>query len=380
MATFITRAPNRPRPGPAIGITGPGLSNATAEAVGRMGQVIEGQALDAIQTERIQLQQQEREQQQLAEDANKARGLAAMGQAKIRLHDSMQALSTRIQSGDVDGVQALGEWDSVRTQVTEQLTKDLPGHIRERVASQIKLDASQLASTGIGRAVETRQRETTRADLNTSLEGFERDALTDRPKALQLAEAAVTTLGAAAGYGPDDQQRVLQRFREKTAVTMADQRLLASSRDAAALDAFQQQLRSDDFADLSPDSRERFEARIENRRAALQHAAEVAQRRAEAARERRLREAEHAVRAVESIVDGGGIADDTTLTKAQAATAGTPWADVLKSTVQQAATLAEVDRPAGAGGADGCGPGAGAGTPDQPQGPRPEPGPGRWLG
>lgn len=337
MAQFITTGRRAPTPGRAIDTTGPGLSNAVNEAVGRMGQVIEGQTLNTIQTERLQLEQQQREQTRLQDDADKARALAAMGEAKVRLHDSMRSLSDRILRGDVDGVAALGEWDGVRSNITEQATRQLPGHVAERVGAQIKLDASELASAGIGRAVETRRRETTRADLNTSLEGFERDALTDRGKALELAQAAVETLGATAGYGPDDQQRLLQRFREKTAANMADQRLVASSRDAGRLDAFQQQLRTDEFADLSPDVRERFEMRIENRRAALQHAAEVAQRRAEAAHERRLRDAEHAVRAVQSIVDGGGIADDATLTKAQETAAGTVWADALKATVQQAA-------------------------------------------
>lgn len=338
MPQFITSAPRRPQPAQAVPVTGPGLSNATAEAIGRMGQVFEGQALDSIQSARLQAEQQARQQQQLQDDADKARGLAVMGEAKVRLHDSMQSLSDRILSGQVDGVAALGEWDSMRSNITEEATRKLPGHIAERVGAQIKLDASQLASTGIGRAVETRRRETTRADMGTALEGFEREALTDRPKALALATEAVLRLGASAGYGPDDQQRLLQGFRERTAANAAEQRLLASSRDPAKLDAFEQQLRGEDFADLSPHIRERFEVRIENKRAALQHAAEVAQRRLEAARARRLTEAEHAVRAVESIVDGGGIADDATLAKAQTAAMGTPWADVLKSTVQQAAS------------------------------------------
>lgn len=335
MPQFILRPPSVRQPGRAVPITGPGVSSAMPEAVGRMGQVIEGQALDTIQTERLQLEQQ---QTQLAADANKARYLAASGEAKIRLHDSMRALSDRIMRGEVDGVQALGEWDGTRSQIVGELTKDLPGNLAESVARQIKLDASELASAGIGRAVETRQREVTRAGLSTSLEGFEREALTDRGKALALAGSAISTLGASAGYGPDDQQRLLQGFREKTAANMAEQRLLASSRDPAKLDAFEQQLRGEDFADLSPHIRERFEVRIENKRAALEHAAEVAQRRLEAARARRLTEAEHAVRAVESIVDAGGIADDATLAKAQAAAMGTPWADVLKSTVQQGAS------------------------------------------
>jgi hypothetical protein len=334
MPQFLPQAERRPVPGQAIPVTGPGVSNAPNEAFGRMGQAVEGLALDAI----TQQTAEQRRLEQAAEDANKARGLAAMGTAKVRLHDSMRSLSDRILRGDVDGVAALSEWNDTQSQITGELTKELPGHIAERVGTQIKLDASELASTGIGRAVETRQREVTRADLSTSLEGFERDALTDRTKAVTLAGAAITTLGASAGYGPDDQQRLLQTFKEKTAANMAEQRLLASSRNPAALDAFEQQLRGEDFTDLSPNQREHFEVRIENKRAALQHAAEVQQRRLEAARNRRLTEAEHAVRAVESIVDGGGIADDATLAKAQAAATGTPWADVLKSTVQQAAS------------------------------------------
>lgn len=338
MGQFIVSSPRQPRPGSAVPVTGPGVSSASAEAVGRMGAVIGGAALQAAQDQ----QTEQLRQTQLIEDAAKARGLARIGEAKVRLHDSMRSLSDRILRGEVDGVAAMGEWDTMRSTITDEASRELPGHIAERVASQIKLDAAELASAGIGRAVETRQRETTRADMNTALEGFERDALTDRGKAVVLAGEVVSRLGASAGYGPDDQQRLLQRFREKTAANVADQRLLASSRDPAALDAFQQQLRGDEFGDLSPDVRERIEVRIENKRAALQHAAEVAQRRAEAARARRLTEAEHAVRAVESIVDGGGIADDATLAKAQAAASGTPWADVLKSTVQQDQALLQI--------------------------------------
>ncbi len=75
MPSFLPNggAVRRPTAGQAVPITGPGVSNATAEAFGRMGHVVEGAALDAI----TQQTAEQRRLEQLAEDANKARGLAA---------------------------------------------------------------------------------------------------------------------------------------------------------------------------------------------------------------------------------------------------------------------------------------------------------------
>jgi len=331
MPTFITGRGRQVAPARATPIaTGETIGAESGAAMQQFGQV-----LVDVEIASMERDAQERKRK---EDADKARGLAALKTGKEALKGEAERIGNRIKAGEIDGIAAIGELDSARTSIVDEITKDLPKSIGHSVSAFIKAEANLRVTNDIGHAVEIRQRDETRAGLNQALEGYERDALVDRPKAVMLAGAALATLGGSAGYGAADQQRLMQGFREKTARNTADQRLLANSGTLANLEKFQQELRGDEFADLSPDVRERLEVRIENKRAGLQHAAEVAQRRAEAAQARRLTEGEHATRAVQAIVDAGGIADDATLRDAQTKTAGTPWAAVLKETVQQAAS------------------------------------------
>lgn len=299
-----------------------------------------GRAVEQAGNERLAFERAEAAAQAHARElADRASAAQHVKLGEERMGILADELNEQIRLGRQDKATAEKEWQARSADFVRDVSEQVPATFKQQVSNA--LDVRGLAlSRHVRGAAAIKDREDTKASLMGLIEAYERDATSDRPAALKKAAASIETLGAAAGLGADDQQRLMQQFREKSAATMADQRLLAASRDPRALDSFQQQLRGEEFADLSPDRREHLEQRIENKRANLQHAAEVAERRLEAARARRLTEGEHAVRAVQSIYDGGGIPDDGTLSKAQEKAAGGPWADVLKAAVQQGASRA----------------------------------------
>lgn len=327
------------------GVSSPSTSPAAfgslqAQAIQQLGGTIAGTGLDQLQEQARQRALEDQQRQQESEAADKAAGIAALGNAKVQLREGVAGVAQRVLSGELDDINARSEWDGIRSRVTDEATRDLPEHVRTTVAGAVKQQAAELASAELGNASRARLRDVTRANLITSLEGFERDAIENRPKALQLAEATLTSLGPAAGMGLDDQVKALQGLKERTAFTMGDRLVLQAGRSIPALDEVQKRIDTSEFSDLSPERRQTLEVKISNRRQSILHEQEVIRNRAVAAEERRLRDAEHAFKAAQGVFDGGAILDDDSAAATESAVAGTPYAAAFKTLVDTGAQRA----------------------------------------
>lgn len=319
-----------------------GIASARAmEAFGRVGQQVAFDIRgDQMREEKRIADEKRREAERQADIVNSSAAVLQQGLGKQALLERAKLLSARVMTGELNDQQAGEAWASATAEAVAKHADPLAKGYKEEVSARLKVQAEEIAGTVIREAGRVRVREEVKANLMGTLEVMEREAMENRDRALQVATAAVQRLGAAAGFGVDDQFKLVQTFREKTAYTAGERMVLAAGANLQALDSLVARFNSDEFSDLSPDSRQRLEVKAQNRRAQVQHDQEVAQRRAEAAAERRMRSAEHAVRAVQSIVDGGALPDDATLTDAHRAAAGTPWGAALKTLVGESAQRA----------------------------------------
>lgn len=286
------------------------------------------------------LAQETRRQQQAKDSAERSQAFLAQGEGKLQVRTAAAEVAQRVLRGELDPDKATAEWATTRDSIIENRVGALPEDLRQSVRDYLKVHADEQSASLIGEAGRTRLRETTRANLLGGLEMLERDALRNRPGSLTQAQTLIEKFGPDAGMGPDDQFRALQGFKERTAFQVGEQALRVAGGDLKQLDAFAGRLGGDEFADLSPEARERLEVKAANRRAQVLHEREVQQRRAEALQERRLRDAEHATKALQGMIDGGALPDDATLTEVQRATRGTPYAGAIKTLVEQGAARA----------------------------------------
>lgn len=323
-----------------LGRGGPAPGVETGRALAELGQTAFG-AGAAFREQDLRQQAEERHRQdKLREDAERAQSIAALGSAKIQLKDGIANVARRVLTGELDDINARSEWDGIQQAAIERATTGLQPHLSAPVTASIKAQAAELAQAELGRASEARSRGVARAGLLGALEGFERDALADRPKALALADAALQKLGDSAGLGPDEQFKLMQGLRERTAYNLGGKLMLDAGKNVNALEALQQRIGGGEFQDLSPEARERLEVRIVNRKQSILHEQEVQRNRAEAAAARQLREAEHGFKAAQSTIDGGAMLDDATAAALERKVAGTPYEGALRSLIRSSAERA----------------------------------------
>lgn len=327
---------NGPRVAPGrVQMNRPGVEAGVAvgralENLGRVGAQI---ALDSMVAQRT-LDDRQRD------DAERSAGLLALESGKLTLRTEMRRISDGVVAGQLSEKDATDEWASVRSRVLDQHGKELAPDLKRQVTTQLQVRAEDLAGNELPMAIKTRQRDVTRANVLSTMELYERDAIENRPRAVAITGEMLRALGPAAGLGPDDQFKTLQGFKERTAFNLGERLVLHAGRDLSALEGLNGRINTDEFADLSPEKRQALEVKIANRRASVLHEQDVLQRRAEALQERRLREAEHATKAVQGIIDGGALPDDATLAEVQRKTSGTIWAKTVKALVNDGAERA----------------------------------------
>lgn len=219
--------------------------------------------------------------------ADRAQAAYAVGLGKVRIRQRTDELGDEVLQGTIPKDSAYDEVSSRGGDVIGEVAADVPLKYRQQVEQQLNLEV--LTKRGDLRAV-VRQKDSN--DIRGSLHGLidvgAQDALIDLPKAKQTAAAYIRTMGAAAGYGADDQQRLisqaLDRYNE-----VAGERLIFDARDnVQALDQALTQIRSGtEFADLSPQRRLQLEQQVTTRKQYLDHQAdaEVNRQRAEADRQ-----------------------------------------------------------------------------------------------
>lgn len=167
-------------------------------------------------------------------------------------------------------------------------------------------------------------------------EELQRAALTDRPRAVELYRKSLETSGPGAGMQPDDIQRELANFKEKTARAQADALINGARDDLPSLDALQKRLNGPEFADLAPEQRGPMEARILQRKQYLDNQRTQQIVRSQAVADRRENAAERAVGEFEKMVDMGQMPDALTMKVFAEKVSGTSYAPRLRSMVAQA--------------------------------------------
>jgi hypothetical protein len=319
-------------PGRAPVVTPPAL-NQTAQAVSDLGRTALGFATD-MRAQQTRQEAQEREQ------AERIKAYAATNEGEVELKRLAEDIGERVLSGAASEKDADQEWQSRAKDLRAERIKDMPPHLQEQVGGMLVGAAARAEDSVLRRAKRERVRAEIKAGLLTSMEAAERNALTDRPRALEHMATMLEQVGSGAGLGPDDQVRVMQGFRERTANNEVRTLLRAAGNTVTRLDELMGRVQGDAFPDLTPEARGALEGQIANRKAQLLHAREVEQRRAEAAAERRLREAEHATKALQGVIDGGALPDQAFLEDVQKRTVGTPYATTIATMVRQGADRA----------------------------------------
>lgn len=268
------------------------------------------------------------------EMADRAKAQRLLTSAGLDYEEAAKDFSERVRTGVLPRDEADSQWRERTAELNSRLLEGVPRKHAEAVSAALQ-DHQRRYGMRVGDAVKERVKDETRADLDTSLQNLSRLSTMDRAGAIAVAEQSITALGPHAGLDPYQQQQTLMRFRERAAEVEAKRMIRGARGDMGALDAAEQALAGETFGDLTPEKREQLETQLQNRRIQLEHAQQVAALRAQAAAERRSRDAEDATKAVQTIIDSGGMVDEETLATAQTKTAGTPWATALHSLVGQ---------------------------------------------
>lgn len=265
-------------------VVAPPVLNQTARAMSELGGTAFGIAADMRA-------QQTRQEAQERDAAERSRATLSLGQGELRLRETSTAIGERVLGGTLSEQEAQRELSEAATNVVAEQVKDLPPDMRDTVGNTLRLKAQEFGLTVVGRAAKQRVREETRANVVDSVEVLERSAFEDRPKAITRLHVLLDMLGPAAGFGPDDRQRIVQGFKERTSLNAARILLRNASADPALLDAAAAEINTDAFADLTPEHRERLEAEVIARKQHLEHQARAAENRARIEADRQETEA-----------------------------------------------------------------------------------------
>lgn len=313
------------RPGPMIDIDPNANGASVARALQQIGQ-------DGMSAARQELQHTQ-ELRNRVQSANTLAGIR--GGAR----DVSDKLRQDLTHGNIKAEDLPGAFDSMMTEHLEEQTRGLPGDmaalVKAGAAEFLGQERNRLLDSGV---IHTRQ--LLRADLLTSTEQYERDAIGDRETALTRYEQLMDQMGPAAGLAPDEIVRQKSIFRERTALNSGKAMINTARDDMKALDSLQDRFRSKEFRDLSPESANQLEQGVLARKQYLlnKQAADIAKGEANAAKRERV--GEMAVREAQTFFDGGGVADpvyeDTLLKAVKGTTSAAAMTTLLKEANENA--------------------------------------------
>lgn len=322
MAQFITRGQSRPIAGQAIGSTGPGLSSATSEAVGRMGQVIEGQALDTIQTERLQLEQQQRERTQLFEAAEKQRELIEMDKATDQLRDVHDEIGNQMRAGALPKDQAEKTYQERATKIMGEAVGGLRPQTQDLARRHLERTGATLGN-GVRKMVDSQARNEITAGMQTQLETLQRQYATDPHGSTALAMQLIETQGPLSTLTLEQRGKLAQTWKEGTQFTSAFEAISAGRNDRKALDEAEKLIGT--LPDLDPQKRAQLMDRAQGYRLHMDQQDELLKARRQREAEAGLKRAEASFNVFQTLADKGGVLDPAYIDKVTRETAGTPY-------------------------------------------------------
>lgn len=300
-------------------------------AMGIAGQRLE----DLAQQDRQAQKQAELEVRRAADQHDRLTSSEALARLRNDADTLAAEIAQDVALGKIPPADTGREFD----QRSEKMLRDRLGTMRPDLAEQVRVGTiedmgrARLKTLGASAA---QTRSLAKGALMGLGEELQRAALADRPRAVALYQASLLTSGPEAGMQPDDIQRELANFKEKTARAHADALINGARDDMASLDAVQRRLTGPEFADLAPEQRGPLEARVLQRKQFLdnQRTQQVIRQQAQA--ERRERGAERAIGELEKMVDSGQMPDTQTMKVLADRVSGTSYAPTLRSLVSQA--------------------------------------------
>lgn len=228
--------------------------------------------------------------EQRQKDLDRIKSVRTMAEAKNDLHGLQDEITRGLADGTVTPDAAQGMWGERSKKLLEDRLKGLNSGNREIASAHLTGDSFTLGARVRDAAIKRTQQDIGGELFNLG-SALERDAVRDRGKANGLFEQSVTALGPQAGMTPVQIAKEVQGFKERTARTEAYSLIHSARTDMAALNAAEQAVSSDAFADLDPQQRAVLLNTTAGYKAALEQKAIVAQQRAELQAQRRDREA-----------------------------------------------------------------------------------------
>ena len=335
MPSFLPNggATRRPIQGQAVPVTGPGISNATNEAIGRMGQVIEGNALDAIQTERIRLDQQQRERQQLYEAAEKQRELIAIDKNTDALRDAHDEIGNKLRAGQIKPAEAEKAFTERANAVLGEAVPTFRPQSQELARAHIERVGMTLGNS-VRKLADDQTRHDITAGMQTQLETLQREYRTDPQGATALAMQLIDTQGPQSSLLPEQRAKLAQTWKEQTQFTAAFDAISAGRDDRKALGEAEKFITT--LPDLDPQKRAQLMDRAGAMRLRLDQQDELRAQRAQREAERRLKLAEAEFTTFQTLADKGGVLDPAYVDRVTRATAGTPYQAGVLTLARQA--------------------------------------------
>lgn len=181
-------------------------SGAIGQALGNVANAIGGIAQDMQQAE-----------------LQKQRSQAAATAATLTndLHDVHDQIGRDVTEGKIPAAQAIPEFQKRMGELTGERTKDLTADQRMVIDEHLTRASGTLTRNLNGIAVKRTQHETGANLLNMS-EQFQRAAMRDLPGSINQWNAAVDTMGPAAGWDPEKIAGAKQSFKEGATFNFAN--------------------------------------------------------------------------------------------------------------------------------------------------------------
>lgn len=322
MAQFMTGGGRRFIPGQAINVTGPGISSASTEALGRMGGFIAGEALQVQQQQTLELRQQQQERQQLFEASERQREALAVDQANDKIRDLHDELGNQLKSGQIAKDKVESQFIEQARKITDEVVPTMRPQTQGLALQHIERTTMTLGNS-MRRLVDGQARHEVTAGLQQQLENLQREYSADPAKATATAMALIEAQGPFTNLTPEQRGKLAQGWKEQTQFTAAFEAVSAGRSDRKALSAAEDMIGK--LPDLDPQKRAQLMDRAQAYRLHLDQQDELRAQRAQRAADAALKRAEAEFTTFQTLADKGGVLDPAYIDRVTRATAGTPF-------------------------------------------------------
>lgn len=333
MAQFMTGGGRRFIPGQAINVTGPGISSASTEALGRMGGFIAGEALQVQQQQTLELRQQQQERQQLFEASERQREALAVDQANDKIRDLHDELGNQLKSGQIAKDKAESQFIEQAKKITDEVVPTMRPQTQGLALQHIERTTMTLGNS-MRRLVDGQARHEVTAGLQQQLENLQREYSADPAKATATAMALIEAQGPFTNLTPEQRGKLAQGWKEQTQFTAAFEAVSAGRSDRKALSAAEDMIGK--LPDLDPQKRAQLMDRAQAYRLHLDQQDEMAAARRQREADAHLKRAEAAFNTYQTMADKGTLLDPAYTDQVIQLTRGTPYQQGVVAMARQA--------------------------------------------